>query len=333
MLSGMEAAWSKNPITSLAFQMLQYPIKATEVFLGLNRQLTAEEKFMFCVTHTFLLGAYGVPFGPQLLDLYVEKFNPGWSREEYQTRLQGGIDKFCRTVLGKDTNFAKKIGYGDFWAGFITDLMDKGAYMFLGGIVIDDALKIYGKLPVIGRLALSAASAGEINSVDFKTQSEDIIIEFGKMASGFSSWRKAYILNRYGQLLNSAGTSVIEYNSKYSVLLTALGINSGKEELAYRGVPSEIQKQEDMIAASKQISEQLIIVVQAEQDLLNNPNDQEARSRFKRANRIMGVILQSFDPEDQSDITKKAKINVQSDKNYQIRLREIKMNINMQGEE
>jgi len=334
MMSGMEAAWSRNPITTLAMQMLQYPIKATEVYLGLNRQLTAQEKLFFMVGTPLLWGSFGIPGGPQALDWLVEKYFPDMSQEEYKIYRYGLPDAFMRNVLNTDTALAQRAGYGDFWAGFIADLTDKSIFEFLGGISLDLGLKLAKAGSIVGQALMSAWSAGQINTTDLTTLGEETLIELGKTVKSFSTWRKAYILENYNKLQNAAGTSVIERNSKYSVLATVLGISSAEEELAYSRIASEISKKKDMKAAAPQVSRWLLVIEASLQDLLRNPNDVEALSKLKLAHGTIAGILGAFeDPEDQKEIMNSAKYTLSTDSKLQNQAKQITVKIKTQETE
>jgi hypothetical protein len=334
MLSGMEAHWSKNPITSLGFQMLQYPVKATEVYLGLNRQLTTQEKLMFAVTQPMLWGAYGIPGGPQGLDWYFDKYHPDMPNEERKNLLFGGVDKFFRDVLEVDTAFAARMGYGEFWFDFINDITEKGITEFLGGIVLQEYNQLMSNGSIIGHIAMAADIANDTEKLDWSSVATKELVEIGSMASGFSNYRKAYILNQYGRLLNNKGTSIIENNSNYSVLATALGIMSAEEAIGYLGISSSKDKQEDIKKAAAQFTKARIESILYSQRLIDNPNDTEARQLRRLANIQQALILKSFeDEEDRNEIRNKSSAIIKTDQQSRNRVNEIRMKIRTSNQE
>ena len=328
MLSGMEAAWSKHPITSIAMQMLQYPIKATEVYLGLNRQLTTEEKVRFAITQPMMWGAYGVPGGPQLLEAYIEKYNPNMPMEEKKRLMQGGIDMFMRNVVGVDSAYASRMGYGDFWASFANKLSQQGIPAFLGGIVFSEAKQAYEQGSIMMQILLAADSAADTERLGWEQIVPSVMSEIGSMASGFSNYRRAYILNQYGMLLNSKGTAVVEYNSNYNAFAVALGIPSSEEAFSNLGIPSASSKEADKKEAVRQYAKYSIDSVKYGQRMIENPNDQEAQQMYRLSNLQKAIVLKSFeDPADREEIEGKAGFFIENDQKTLNAGKQIKINI------
>lgn len=334
MLSGMEAAWSKNPITSLAMQMLQYPIKATEVYLGLNRQLTTEEKVMFAITQPMLWGAYGFPGGPQLLEAYIEKYRPDMPREEKKRLMFGGVDMFLRNVVGLDAAYAQRLGFGDFWAGFANKLTQQGVAAFLGGIVYNEAKQGLEQGSIMLQIMLAADSAADTERLGWENITPAVMSEIGSMASGFSNYRRAHILNQYGMLLNSKGTAVVEYNSNYNAFAVALGIPSSEEAFNNLGIQSSVSKEADKKEAVKQFAKYSIDSVKYGQRMLENPNDKEAEQMYRLSNLQKAIVLKSFeDPDDVNEIIGKANFFIENDQKTLNAAKQIKVNIKMAVEQ
>ena len=334
MLSGMEAAWSKNPITSLAMQMLQYPIKATEVYLGLNRQLTTEEKVMFAITQPMLWGAYGVPGGPQLLETYIEKYRPDMPMEEKKRLMFGGVDMFLRNVVGLDAAYAQRLGFGDFWAGFANKLTQQGAAALLGGIVYNEAKQGLEQGSIMLQIMLAADAAADTERLGWENITPAVMSEIGSMASGFSNYRRAHILNQYGMLLNSKGTAVVEYNSNYNSFAVALGIPSSEEAFNNLGIQSSVSKEADKKEAVKQFAKYSIDSVKYGQKMIENPNDKEAEQMYRLSNLQKAIVLKSFDdPDDVNEIIGKANFFIENDQKTLNAAKQIKVNIKMAVEQ
>ena len=329
MMSGMEAAWSRNPLTALGMQMLQYPIKATETFLGLNRQLTAAEKFNFAVGSVLMHGSYGVPFGPQLLEYYNEKSGNQLSDSEFRVLLLGGFDAGVREIFGQDTAFASKLGYGDFHYSFVMNFMDKSLVDFVGGIALGDIKKLADAAPAVADILMMGYEAGMISSSDIATVGEAVLVRLGDALSGASNYHKAYILARYNMLMDARAVTLIEAHSKYSAFATALGITSANEAL-YRldAVKAGSREEELKVIASAMaeiFSEQNIARV----DFLKTKDSSEFEPKMRLYGAVVSGLIETSDlnPDELERVKMMATTKMQTDRTIQRRMRSNKFNV------
>lgn len=324
MMAGMEAAWSKNPLTALGMQMLQYPMKVTEIFLGLNKQISTKEKLSFMASQALLWGAYGIPGGPQMLDWALEKFYPEATTEERKLLFFAGVDAYFRNELGLDTSFASKMGVGDFHYQMINELTDKGIFTFLGGVVFGDFAKLLSTTAYVGPMLMSAWSAGLRNTTTLENASQEALLKFAGMVSSFSNYRKAYVLEKYGQLLNAKGDSVVEMNSKYSAFATALGINSAAEAEYYHSIPGKITTEKQINEDAKIYAAYSVRARQKMQESINDPDNKELVQELMLINQAIGILLDQHSPEDRKKLINRVKLISEQDMETQNQLRAIK---------
>jgi hypothetical protein len=329
MMSGMEAAWSRNPLTALGMQMLQYPIKATETFLGLNRQLSAAEKWRFAAGSILMWGAYGVPGGPELLNQYNKSTGSDMSEEDFRLALLGGFDKFFRDFLSTDTAFASQLGFGDFHYTFAMNFLDKGVFSFIGGIALGDLKKIVDVAPYIGQILHAGFTAGEINRTDISTVSGAALTQAGKVLSGASNYRKAYLLNKYGVLMDSRSVASVEEHSNYSVLATALGVTSAEEAMYRLSTADAGRRAKELDEAAYILAGALAEHHIASMGYFQGDAREETAASISLWGQTAAIVLEAYNlnPDEKNAVTKKAEFFMSNDKTIQRKMRQNKWNL------
>jgi hypothetical protein len=228
MMSGMETWWQRNKIASIPTQFMQYPFKYAEVFLGMNKQFTPQEHMRFIIGNTFMFGAYGVPFGPEITEVAASLNKENISQEEYERAMLGVGNELVNKVLGTDAAYSLTMAGGDFAGRFLTDLYSDGKPLAIaGGISYSLLTRTTGTLQNLWRIW-----SGVIGNENFHEGIEEPTVasltELGSLLRSASNATRAYYVYKYGVLLDGKGNP-IDAQTKHSALMTALGIRSMSE--------------------------------------------------------------------------------------------------------
>jgi hypothetical protein len=228
MMGGMESWWQRNKIASIPTQFMQYPFKYAEVFIGANKQFTPAEQLRFIIGHTFMFGAFGVPFGPELAKVAASMGKESISQEEYETIILGAGNEMLNQLLGTDAAYSLTLSSGDFAGRFLNDLYSDGKPVsVVGGISYSLLSRTTGALGNLWRVW-----SGVIGNENFHEGIKDPTIEsltqLGSILRSASNATRAYYVYKYGVLLDGRGNPV-DAQTKHSALLTAMGIRSLSE--------------------------------------------------------------------------------------------------------
>lgn len=228
MMSGMETWWQRNKIASVPTQFFQYPFKYAEVFLGVNKQFTAEEQLRFIIGNTFMFGAYGIPFGPETAKVATSIGKENISQEEYETIMLGAGNELMNKLFGTEAAYTLTMSGGDMPGRLINDLYADGKPLaIVGGVSYSFLTRTSGAIGNLWRIW--GAVAGNENFHDgMKEPTVATLTELGNIFRSASNYTKAYYVAKYGILLDSKSNPV-DSQTKHSALLTALGIKSLSE--------------------------------------------------------------------------------------------------------
>jgi len=252
MMSGMETWWQRNQLAQLPMQFFQYPFKYMEVFLGMNKEFTQQERMRFILGHMFLYGMYGVPLGPEfgkgvLAPGYEEMTGQKMDEETYKQMMLGLMDDFATKMLGTDAAISTTFGSGNFIGEFIKDLYgDNTAIGLAGGVSLASMAKVWDAGTDIAKIWTTVAfNEGMLTSgPELISEATDITMaELGSIVRSMNNANKAYYLRKYGILLDNKG-GVIERDSRYNIFLTAMGIRSSTEFQFWDVIESEENRTE-----------------------------------------------------------------------------------------
>lgn len=245
MMQGAETAWQRFPITSLGSQMLQYPFKMMEIFLGLNKQFTAKEKLSIVSSLIVMFGAYGVPGGPEFANFVLgksaEKYGP-LSEETAKTAYLGMFDKAVREIFNEDTAFAARLGPGDMFTTIYDMIAVDPVIGTLTGIAGKDLTNLSKAAGYSMILIGSALGAYEETTTEPVYMTQEILSAFGKTISSLNQATRAYYLHTYGRYMNSRFTNILDQQSAYSALLVGMGVTSGDEALSWQAYPLSMKR-------------------------------------------------------------------------------------------
>lgn len=245
MMQGAETFLQRYPITSLGSQMLQFPFKMMEIFLGINKQFTAKEKLAITSSMIVMFGAYGTPGGPEMANLILgeaaKKYGP-MSEEVAKTAYLGLFDWTVRNILKEDTAFAARLGPGDMFTTIYDMVATDPVIGTLTGIAGKDLTSLYKAAGYTKILLGSALGAYEETTTEPVYMTQEILSAFGKTISSLNQATRAYYLHTYGRYMNSRFTNVLDQQSAYSALLVGMGVTSGDEALSWQAYPLAMKR-------------------------------------------------------------------------------------------
>jgi hypothetical protein len=226
------AAW-QHGLASIPTQFWAYNARMLEAmlpeFMGGSKAFTGAQKARLVTGQFLLYGAYGVPLAPMLSGMLKKKDGSAPSLDSALGLADRGLlDEVIYHVTGADVAASQRIGTGSWISDTVRDLMgqspygEKSAADVLGGATFSVANASFS--PVLKWLAYeSGDKTHPITDQDFKTWISNV--------SSVNYALKAQMLAKYGILVSSKGTVILNDIPPQNAAAQLLGFGPGQQDM------------------------------------------------------------------------------------------------------